>query len=161
MYHKKSIEETLEQLKSSPEGLDAQEAKSRLEKNGYNELAEGKKKSIPEIFISQFKDLLVIILLISVVISLFTGNQDSAIVIICVLIMNAIIGTVQNVKAEKSLAALKAMSSPMAKVMRNGIMAEIPARELCVGDIMILEAGDIAAADGRIIEAGNLPSDER
>lgn len=160
MYHKKSIEETLEQLKSSAEGLDAQEAKSRLEKNGYNELAEGKKKSIPEIFISQFKDLLVIILLISVVISLFTGNQDSAIVIICVLIMNAIIGTVQNVKAEKSLAALKAMSSPMAKVMRNGIMAEIPARELCVGDIMILEAGDIAAADGRIIEAVNLSSDE-
>lgn len=160
MYHQKSVDETLNALKTSRDGLKSADAKARLEQNGYNELAEGKKKSIPQIFLDQFKDLLVIILLISVVISLFTGNKDSAIVIICVLIMNAVIGTVQNIKAEKSLSALKAMSSPMAKVMRDGVMAEIPARELCEGDIMILDAGDIAPADGRLIDAANLASDE-
>ena len=101
--------------------------------------------------LSQFCDLLVIILIIAAVISAFSENPESTIVIIAVLIMNSILGTVQHIKAEKSLESLKQLSSPSAKIMRNGIKIQIPSKEVVPGDILVLEAGDLIVADGRII----------
>ena len=153
--------EVVEALETSCEnGLDeAQVTKSR-EKNGENVISEEKRKSILRIFIEQFADLLVIILIIASVISMLTGNADSAIVILVVITMNAILGTVQHVKAEKSLASLKALSSPNARVIRNGKQTEIPASQVVVGDILLIEAGNVAPADGRILEAASLQVNE-
>lgn len=160
MYYTEDKENVLKMLGTDKNGLSNDEAAKRLEEHGANELAEGKRKNLAQVFISQFKDLLVLILIASAVISVITGNAESAIVILCVITLNAILGTVQHFKAEKSLASLKAMSAPIAKVMRDGIVSEIPAREVCVGDIMLLEAGNIATADGRVIESASLAVNE-
>lgn len=138
---------------------DKQVAQS-IEQNGYNELTEKKKKSLLLVFLEQFKDLLVVILIIAGILSIITGNVESTIVIFAVIILNAILGTVQYVKAEKSLDSLKALSSPNAKVIRNGVKVEIPSREVVLGDILILEAGDLVVADGRIIENFSLQVNE-
>lgn len=138
---------------------DAQVEQSR-NKHGSNVIAEEKRKSIFRVFLEQFADLLVIVLLVASIISAFTGNIDSTIVIVVVLIMNAILGTAQHVKAQKSLASLKAMSSPHARVIRDGKQVEIPASEVVVGDILLIEAGNVAAADGRIIESASLQVNE-
>lgn len=119
------------------------------EKVGENLLEEAKKKSVLQVFLSQFCDLLVIILIIAAVISAFSENPESTIVIIAVLIMNSILGTVQHIKAEKSLESLKQLSSPSAKIMRNGIKIQIPSKEVVPGDILVLEAGDLIVADGK------------
>lgn len=150
----------LKEMDSKEEGLSRQEAKHRLQEYGENALQEGKKKSALQVFAEQFKDLLVIILLIAAVISLVSGNVESTIVIIAVLIMNAILGTVQHEKAQKSLESLKSMSAPNAKVMRDGQKVEIPAREVVPGDILLLEAGDLTAADGRILNQYSLQVNE-
>ena len=121
--------------------LTNEQAKESLKKYGPNELEEGKKKSVFQIFLEQFKDFLVIILIISAVISGFLGDVESAIVIFVVITMNAILGTVQTVKAEQSLNSLKQLSAPDAKVVRDGQLMQVPAREVTVGDEVIVEAG--------------------
>lgn len=151
-FYGKSIPEVLDILKVSSKGLNDSEVEKRQQQYGYNELCEGHKKSIFQIFMEQFKDLLIVILIVAATVSIFTGNFESAMVIFAVIILNSILGTVQQVKAEKSLKSLKALSAPTAKVLRNGIQVEISSREVVVGDILYLEAGDYISADGRIIE---------
>ena len=153
-------EELLKSLEVNNTGLSTNDVESRREKYGINELKEGKKKSTFQVFLEQFKDVLVIILLIAATISMFLGNVESAIVIFVVVIINAILGTVQHIKAEQSLNSLKALSSPVARVLRDGEKIEIPSKEVVVGDILYLEAGDFISADGRIIENYSLQVNE-
>ena len=141
-------------------GLTEEQAAKNLETYGRNELMDKGKKSIFKIFLSQFADLLVIILIIASVISMISGNVESTIVIIAVIVLNAILGTVQYVKAQKSLDSLKELSSPKAKVLRDGVKKEIPAKDIVPGDLLLLEAGDIVAADGRIVESYSLQVNE-
>lgn len=140
--------------------LTSEQAKKNQEKYGFNELTEGKKKSIFQIFLEQFKDFLVIILIAAAVVSGFLGDVESAIVILIVITMNAILGTVQTVKAEQSLNSLKQLSAPEAKVIRDGTLMQIPAREVTIGDKVILEAGDCVPADGKLLECASLKVDE-
>lgn len=160
-YFNQNQDDVLKHLNSSREnGLtDAQVTENR-KKYGENVISEEKPKSLLAIFLEQFADLLVVILIAASIISMISGETGSTIVILVVLIMNAVLGTVQNVKAQKSLAALKAMSSPNARVIRNGNQAEIPASEVVVGDILLIEAGNVAAADGRLLETALLQVDE-
>lgn len=160
-YFDQDEKSVLEALGTSREkGLtDAQATESR-QKHGENAISEEKQKSIFAIFLEQFADLLVVILIIASIISMISGEVGSTIVILVVLIMNAILGTAQNVKAQKSLASLKAMGSPTARVIRNGEQMEIPTNEVVVGDILLIEAGNVAAADGRLLEAASLQVDE-
>ena len=153
-------EEILGDLGVTTDGLSSEEAARLLAENGKNELSEEKKKSVLQVFLSQFADLLVIILIIAAIISMVSGNIESTIVIFAVIIMNAILGTVQHVKAEKSLESLKSLSSPSAKVIRDGIKREIDSTEVVVGDIIVLEAGDLIVADGRIINNYSLRVNE-
>lgn len=146
--------------KVSMNGLTSEEAQRLLEENGYNELAGEKKKNVFIVFLEQFKDFLVIILLISAVISAVLGDIESSVVIFAVITMNAILGTVQHVKAEHSLESLKALSAPTAKVIRDGVKKEIPSREVVVGDLLMIEAGDMISADGDIIEIADLKVNE-
>ena len=140
--------------------LTNEQAKENLKTYGPNELEEGKKKSVFQIFLEQFKDFLVIILIISAVISGFLGDVESAIVIFVVITMNAILGTVQTVKAEQSLNSLKQLSAPDAKVVRDGQLMQVPAREVTVGDEVIVEAGDLIPADGKLLTVASLKVDE-
>ena len=140
--------------------LTNEQAKKNQQKYGWNELAEGKKKSILQIFLEQFKDFLVIILIISAIISGILGDPESAIVIFIVITMNAVLGTLQTVKAEQSLDSLKQLSAPEAKVKRGGIVIQIPSREVTIGDEVIVEAGDCIPADGRLIECVSLKVNE-
>ena len=140
--------------------LTNEQAKENLKKYGPNELEEGKKKSVFQIFLEQFKDFLVIILIISAVISGFLGDVESAIVIFVVITMNAILGTVQTVKAEQSLNSLKQLSAPDAKVVRDGQLMQVPAKEVTVGDEVIVEAGDLIPADGKLLTVASLKVDE-
>ncbi|SFE47434.1 Ca2+-transporting ATPase [Peptostreptococcaceae bacterium pGA-8] len=160
MYYSKEAKEVLSQLNSSTSGLTDEAVIANRDAYGENKLYEKKKKSLPAIFFEQFKDFLVIILIIAAIISMATKNAESAAVICVVLILNAVLGTVQYVKAEKSLDSLKNLSAPMAKVIRNGIKLEIPAVELVVGDIITLEAGDIVPGDGRIVDNFSLKVNE-
>lgn len=160
-YFNQNISDVLKNLNSSREtGLTSAQVEESREKHGANVIAEEKPKSIFKVFLEQFADLLVIILIIASVISAFTGNIESTIVILAVITINAILGTVQHVKAQKSLASLKAMSAPNARVIRDGKQSEIPASEVVVGDILLIEAGNVAAADGRILEAASLQVNE-
>lgn len=140
--------------------LTSEQAKLNQEKYGFNELIEGKKKSVFQIFLEQFKDFLVIILIISAIVSGFLGDAESAIVIFVVITMNAILGTVQTVKAEQSLNSLKQLSAPEAKVIRDGLVIQIPSREVTIGDRVIIEAGDCIPADGKLVECASLKVDE-
>lgn len=140
--------------------LTSEQAKQYQEKYGFNELVEGKKKSIPQIFLEQFKDFLVIILIFAAVISGFLGDAESAIVIFVVITINAILGTVQTVKAEQSLKSLKQLSAPEAKVRRDGVVIQIPSREVTIGDEVIIEAGDCIPADGKLLTVASLKVDE-
>lgn len=157
---KLSQEELLQELNSSMNGLTAEEAKKRLEQYGYNKLQEGKRKGVLQVFAEQFADLLVIILIIAAIISALTGGLEGTIVILAVLILNAILGTVQHFKAQKSLDSLKAMAAPNARVIRDGQKMEVPAAELVPGDILLLEAGDVTAADGRVLQNFSLQVSE-
>ncbi len=142
------------------DGLSSERAQQLLEKNGKNVLDEAKKNSVLHVFLSQFADLLVIILIVAAIISMFSGNIESTIVIFAVIILNAILGTVQHVKAEKSLESLKSLSSPSAKVIRDGIKREIDSKDVVPGDIIVLEAGDLIVADGRIVNNYSLQVNE-
>ena len=158
--YQQTIEEVLDRVKSRESGLTDEEVKRSREACGWNELTEGKKKSILQIFGEQYKDFLVLILIASAVISGILGDVESAAVIMIVITMNAVLGTVQTVKAEQSLQSLKKLSGPQAKVLRDGAVVLLPARELVVGDVIILEAGDMIPADGRLIENASLKVDE-
>ena len=159
-FFNRTPEETLKAVESARTGLTSAQAAERLERFGKNALAEGKKKSGLQVFLEQFQDLLVVILLVAAVISAVSGNVESTIVIFAVLILNAILGTVQHFKAEKSLESLKAMSSPTAKVLRDGKRTVIPSAQIVPGDIVELEAGDMVVADGRILENYSLKVNE-
>lgn len=160
-YYRESKEELIKELGANEkQGLTNKVAQEKLAQVGPNALIEGKKKGILEVFLEQFKDLMVIILIVAAVISAFTGNLESTAVIIVVLILNAILGTVQHVKAEKSLEALKSLSAPVAKVLRDGKKQEIAAKDVVPGDILLLEAGDLVTADGRILDNFSLQVNE-
>ena len=159
-YFDKTVPQALEQVKATADGLSAQEAARRLEEHGPNQLAEGRKKSPLVVFLEQFKDLLVFILAVAAVISMVSGNVESTLVIFAVLIMNAVLGTVQYLKAEKSLESLKAMSAPVAKVLRDGVRQEVAGPKVVPGDIVYLEAGDLVVADGRLLECYSLKVNE-
>lgn len=150
----------LENLHVTKDGHTPEAAAELLESKGENVLEAGKRKSTLQVFISQFADLLVIILIIAAVISAFTGSEESTIVIIAVIILNAILGTVQHKKAEKSLDSLKSLSSPSAKVIRGGQKIEIASKDVVPGDILLLEAGDLVVADGRVLNGYSLQVNE-
>ena len=153
-------EQVLEKLGVTKDGLSSKKAEELLQKNGENVLQEGKRKTALQVFLSQFADLLVIILIIAAIISMFSGNIESTIVIFAVITLNAILGTVQHINAEKSLDSLKSLSSPNAKVIRDGQKIEIPSKEVVEGDMVVLEAGDLVVADGRIINNYSLQVNE-
>ena len=140
--------------------LTSEQARKNQEIYGFNELVEGKKKSMIQIFLEQFKDFLVIILIIAAIVSGFLGDAESAAVIFIVITINAILGTVQTVKAEQSLNSLKQLSAPEAKVIRDGVVIQIPSREVTVGDEVVIEAGDCIPADGKLLECASLKVDE-
>jgi Ca2+-transporting ATPase len=159
-FYKKSKKEIFEILNATEKGLRSSDVEERRHEFGFNELSEEKGKNTFTIFLEQFKDLLIIILLIAATISGFLGEIESAIVILVVVTINAILGTVQHVKAEQSLQSLKKLSSPNAKVLRNGKKEEIPSSQLIVGDILYLETGDYVSADGRILDTFSLQVNE-
>lgn len=159
-YYNETVETVRRDLNGEQDFLTNEEVKRRQEKFGFNELAEGKKKSGLQIFLEQYKDFLVLILIVSAVVSLFLGETESAAVILVVITMNAILGTVQTIKAENSLESLKQLAAPEVKVVRNGAVVRIPGREITVGDVVHLEAGDYIPADGRVLESASLKVDE-
>ena len=159
-YYNETVETVRRDLNGEQDFLTNEEVKRRQEKFGFNELAEGKKKSGLQIFLEQYKDFLVLILIVSAVVSLFLGETESAAVILVVITMNAILGTVQTIKAENSLESLKQLAAPEAKVVRNGAVVRIPGREITVGDVVHLETGDYIPADGRVLESASLKVDE-
>ena len=159
-YYQFSAQEVKQDINGKQEPLTAAEVKAHQEKFGPNELVEGKKKTTLQIFLEQYKDFLVIILIAAAIVSGFLGDAESAIVILIVITINAILGTVQTVKAEQSLASLKKLSGPEAKVLRDGSVVPIPSAEVTVGDIVMLDAGDYIPADGRLLESASLKVDE-
>ena len=152
--------EILKCFKVTEDGLTEEKAEKILNEKGENVLREGKKKSVLQVFLGQFCDLLVIILIAAAVISMFSGNVSSTVVILVVLVMNAVLGTIQHVKAEKSLESLKKLSSPNAKVIRDGVKKELPSQQIVPGDIIILEAGDMVVADCYILNNYSLQVNE-
>ena len=153
-------EDVLKMLGTDENGLTQNQAKENQKKYGKNELAEGKKKNPFILFLEQYKDFLVIILIIAAIISGVLGDIESAIVIFVVITINAILGTVQHIKAEQSLDSLKEMSAPTAKVIRDGEIKVVEGKDVSVGDIVVIEAGDYVCSDGRIIENASLKVDE-
>ena len=152
--------EIMQEFGTTESGLTLSHVTENRAQYGENKLQEKKSKSTLQIFLEQFKDLLVIILIVAALISAATGNLESTLVIIAVLILNAILGTAQTIKAEKSLESLKKLSSPTARVIRDGEQQIIDAADLVCGDIVLLEAGDIIPGDGRIIENFSLKVNE-
>lgn len=159
-YYQLSGEEVMQKVNGSEEPLTSAQVREHQEKYGPNELIEGKKKTIFSIFLEQYKDFLVIILIIAAIVSGLLKDVESAIVILVVITMNAILGTVQTMKAEQSLDSLKKLSGPEAKVLRGENVVQIPSAEVTIGDIVILDAGDYIPADGRILECASLKVDE-
>lgn len=159
--YQKEAEEVLEELDTSAKtGLSTAEVKLRLERDGYNELKDKLKDPLWKLFLETFKDPMVIVLLAAAVVQILLGEAVESLIIFAVLILNSVISVVQTRKAEGSLDALKEMSAPEAKVIRNSEKLTLPARELVRGDIVLLDAGDFIPADGRIIESGSLKVDE-
>lgn len=159
-WYQQTKEEILSQFQVTEQGLTSSQAEKILAEKGENVLEEGKRKSTLRVFLEQFCDLLVVILIIAALISMVSGNVESTVVILAVIILNAILGTVQHAKAEKSLDSLKSLSSPNAKVLRDGQKVEIPSAKVVPGDILYLEAGDLVVADGRILENYSLQVNE-
>ena len=159
-----SVEEVFKEVQSSPAGLSSQEAASRLEKYGANTLQEGKKKSLLEKFVDQFKDFMILVLLVAAVVSMFahSGEPDptDAIIILAVVLLNAILGVFQESKAEEAIEALKKMASPVASVLRDGHVEHVKGEDIVVGDVVILEAGDVVPADMRLFEVNTVKIEE-
>jgi len=154
------IETVLKSQESSKNGLDQSQAQIRLEKFGKNKLDEGKKKSVFVKLLEQLKDPMIIVLLAAAVISGLASELVDSIIIMVVVVLNSILGVVQEGKAEKAIEALQKMSSPYSKVRRNGQVMQIKSEEIVPGDIVLLEAGDSVPADMRIIEASSLKIEE-
>lgn len=159
-FYRKSSDEIMEELNTSLNGLSSQEAAKRKERYGANELKEADRPSALQIFIDQFKDLIVIILIVAALISGATGDLKSTIVIIAVLILNAILGTTQTLNAQKSVDSLKSLSVPKVKVIRDGQKQEIDSTDVTIGDLVVFEAGDMIVADARIVDASSLQVNE-
>ncbi|KKC28525.1 calcium-transporting P-type ATPase, PMR1-type [Caldanaerobacter subterraneus] len=160
-YWNMPIEEIKKELETDDVyGLTQEQVNERLLKHGKNILREKERKSIFSLFIEQFKDYMVLILIVASIISFFLGETTDASIILAIVILNALLGTVQENKAEKSLEALKKLSQPLAKVIRDGKVMEVEASSLVVGDVVLIEAGNIIPADGRLVEAKNLKVDE-
>ena len=164
-YYLKSIDETFNETASASGGLSADEAEVRLEKNGRNKLAEAKKDSLFKRFMMQLADPMIIILIAAAVISgitsFYSGESFAdVIIILAVVIINAILGILQESKAEKAIEALQEMSAATSKVLRDGKITNVKSEELVVGDVVILEAGDSVPADGRIIECASMKVEE-
>ncbi|VUC66303.1 cation-translocating P-type ATPase [Streptococcus pseudoporcinus] len=163
VYYTQSEETILEQLHSSREGLSSEEAKSRLDQFGRNELDEGEKRSLFMKFLDQFKDLMIIILIVAAMLSVITEGSKGltdAIIILAVVVLNAAFGVYQEGQAEAAIEALKSMSSPLARIRRDGHVIEVDSKELVPGDIVLLEAGDVVPADMRLLEANSLKIEE-
>lgn len=158
--YQKSLERILAELGSSPQGLADAQVKDKREQFGFNELAAQEKESLFMLFLNTFKDAMVIVLLLVASIQLVMGHAMESLIIFAVLMINAVISVLQTRKAESSLDALKELSAPEAKVIRNGVKTAVPARELVPGDIVMLEAGDHVPADGRLLEEGSMKVDE-
>ena len=158
--YQKSLERILAELGSSPQGLADAQVKDKREQFGFNELAAQEKESLFMLFLNTFKDAMVIVLLLVASIQLVMGHAIESLIIFAVLMINAVISVLQTRKAESSLDALKELSAPEAKVIRNGVKTAVPARELVPGDIVMLEAGDHVPADGRLLEEGSMKVDE-
>lgn len=158
--YQKDAAAVLDELQTSVQGLSREEAIRRQQQYGRNELQETKPKPAWLVFLSQFKDLLVIILIVAAIISMVSGEVESTIVILAVITMNAILGTIQSMKAQKSLAALKQLSTPHSRILRDNTLMEVASSELSVGDILMLEAGDVVGADARILENFSLQVNE-
>ena len=159
--HAWTIEQTAKELGTDlVNGLTSAEASARLAKYGLNELKEKPRPGFLSLLLDQFKDFLIIILIIAAILSILLGEWIDAIVILAIVALNAIIGVVQESKAEASLAALKKMSAPNARVIRDGQQQTIPARDLVVGDLVMVEAGNYLPADLRLVESVNLKSEE-
>lgn len=152
--------EVRQKLNGKTEPLTNEEIAKRQQEYGLNELVEEKKKNVFQVFLKQFADFLVIILIIAAIVSAALGDVESSVVILVVITMNGILGTVQTIKAEHSLQSLKELSMPLAKVIRDGQVMKISSKELTIGDVVCLEAGDYVPADGRIIESAGLKIDE-
>lgn len=152
--------EVRQKLNGKTEPLTNEEIAKRQQEYGLNELVEEKRKNVLQVFLKQFADFLVIILIIAAIVSAALGDVESSVVILVVITMNGILGTVQTIKAEHSLQSLKELSMPMAKVIRDGQVMKISSKELTIGDVVCLEAGDYVPADGRIIESAGLKIDE-
>ena len=159
-YYALTTKEALTLLKTSETGLTGKEAKKRLDEYGYNELQKEKKHTALAIFISQFKNALIILLIFAGVLSLFLGEMIESIAIFSIVLLNTLLGFFQEYRAEKAMEALQKISAPTAKVIRDGKKQKIPAREVVPGDIILLEAGDIVPADSRITEESSLQIDE-
>lgn len=159
-WYRESAENVLKDMGSSQRGLTQQQAEEVRRQAGENVLQEGAGKKAWQVFLEQFQDLLVIILIAAAGISMVSDNVESAVVIFAVILMNAVLGTVQHEKAQKSLESLKSLSSPSARVIRDGLTLEIPSSQVVPGDLIALEAGDLAVADGRLLECHNLQVNE-
>ena len=159
-FYQISYMDAIEACNSKIAGLSSENISKQREMFGSNQIEESKSASPVMVFFSQFKDFLVIILMVAAAISAIMGKLESTLVIIAVLLLNALLGTVQHIKAEQSLKSLKALSSPNSKVLRDGSVVQIPSREVVVGDILIIEAGDFIAADARLIECNSLQVNE-
>ena len=158
--HQKKIDDILAELRTSLQGLSSEEAEKRLEEYGRNELKEKKKKTLFIMFLDQFKDFMILVLIAAAVVSGVIGELSDTIAIIVIVVLNAVIGFVQEYRAEKAMAALKKMAAPTATVIRNGIPENIPASHLVPGDVVVLEAGKIVPADIRFVEAAQLKVEE-
>jgi len=159
-WHAMSTDEVLKTLETGPEGLSEEEAKRRLEEYGPNKLIEKGGVSALEILLNQFKDLFVIMLLIAIVISVIIGETTDAITICAIVVLNAIVGFVQEYRSEKAIEAMKKLTAPEARVIRDGKIKIIPAENVVPGDILVLEAGDRIAADARLLESVSLQTNE-
>lgn len=159
-FHTKDVEEVIKELDTNIRGLSSSEVEKRIQKYGYNELEEKKGKTFFQMFISQFKDFMIIILLIAVAISLLVGEVIDAAIILAIVVLNALLGSIQENRANEALKALKKLSTPHAKVLRDGEVKVVSSKEIVPGDIVLLEAGDFVPAEGRLIEAAALKVNE-
>ncbi|AWV32430.1 cation-translocating P-type ATPase [Paenibacillus odorifer] len=159
-YYRNNVSDSLQDVQSSANGLTSAEVDKRLKDYGFNELKGKKKDPVWKLFLENFKDPMVVVLLIAAIVQIVMGQVMESLIILLVLILNAVISVIQTRKAESSLDALQQMSAPEAKVLRDGALKTVPARELVRGDIVWLEAGDFVPADGRIIESESLKINE-
>ena len=159
-WHNKKSEQVLSELRVDQTGLSSEEVKRRLEEFGYNELKEKKRITPLQIFLRQFKDVFVIMLLIATAISFLIGETIDAVIIAVIVILNSVLGFVMEYRSEKAMEAMRKLTAPKTRVMRDGSEQVIAARDIVPGDIVLLEAGDRVPADARLIEVVDLKADE-